>query len=285
MATTVILLSDLHCNSKAGLCPPVVNLYSGGTYRTGREQRWIYSRFLAFRDEVGEAQQRNGGRIVLFLNGELADDNKHSKYDLVELHPDGQMSLAIDALMPLLELLDRERGDLIYVLRGTEAHSGPNSWMDNAIGRDIGAVVAAETEKRDGTRAQIHSFQSVMVTVDGVRIKGAHHPPLGPGRLPWTQNLFATRVAAHVFLGAVKGGEPPPDVYFSGHYHVPGDSYDAWPTRALALPSWQLPTSFAYRLGADRPLPVGGVILTCDRGQYEVAKHFYEWQIRKYGAV
>jgi hypothetical protein len=285
MTTTVVLLSDLHANSKAGLCPPVVNLYSGGTYRAGRPQRWVYSRFLAFRDEVGEAQQRNGGRVILFLNGELADDNKHSKFDLVELHPDGQMSVAIDALMPLLELIDRERGDLIYVLRGTEAHSGPDSWMDNAIGRDIGAVVSAEEETRDGARTRIHSFYNLMASIDGVRFKGAHHPPVSPGRLPWTQGLFAQRLAAHVYYSAVRAKEPPPDVFFSGHFHVPGDSYDAFPTRALALPAWQLPTSFAYRLGADRPLPVGGVIVTCDRGKYEAVKHFYEWPIRRYEVV
>lgn len=285
MTTTVVLLSDVHANSVVGLSPPVVNLYNGGTYRVNRPQRWVHSQFLEFRDRVGEAQQRNGGRVILALNGELADDNKHSKFDLIEMYPDAQMGVAIDALMPMLELIDKSRGDLIYVLRGTAAHSGPGSWMDNAIGRDIGAVVAAERVKADGTRTTIHSFTSVMLNVDGVRIKGTHHPPLGPGRVPWTANLYAPRLAAFVFMSAVQAKEQPPDVYFSGHYHVPGDSYDVYPTRALPLPSWQLPTEFAYRIGADRPLPVGGVILTCDRGKVEVTRHFYEWPIRRYEVV
>src|SRR5690606_20321878 len=132
--TTVVLLSDLHGNSKVGLCPPVVNLYGGGTYRATRPQRWVYGQWLELRDRVGETVQRAGGRMVLVLNGELADDNKHSKFDLVELHPDFQMAVAVEALRPFLELVDRERGDLIYVTRGTEAHSGPDSWMDNKIG-------------------------------------------------------------------------------------------------------------------------------------------------------
>ena len=55
--------------------------------------------------------------------------------------------------------------------------------------------------------------------------------------MAWTVSWWGGGVAWCVFLGGVRGGEPPPDVYFSGHYHVPGDSYDAWPTRALALPS------------------------------------------------
>lgn len=274
MATTVVLVSDLHCNSTIGLGPLTFNLYSGGTHRANKLQRWIYSRWLEFADRAGEARQRNGGRLVLILNGELADDNKHSKYELIELHPDGMMRLSIEALKPMTDLL--QDGDLLYVLRGTEAHSGPDSWMDNAIGADLGAVSPAEG---------VYSHVGVMLNIDGVRIKGTHHPPLGPGRLPWTSGTFAPRVAAHVFYSALRAGEPPPDVYFSGHYHVPGDSYDIYPTRALCLPSWQLPTSFSARIGADRPLPVGGVIVTCDRGRYEVEKHLYEWPIRRYEVV
>jgi hypothetical protein len=157
--------------------------------------------------------------------------------------------------------------------------------MDNAIGRDIGAVVAAERVKPDGTRTQIHSFTSVMLSIDGVRIKGTHHPPFGPGRVPWTSNLFAPRLANYIVSAATNAKEQPPDIYFSGHYHMPGDSYDACITRALPLPSWQLPTEFSYRIGADRPLPIGGVIVTCDRGKYEVNRHIYDWPIRKYEIV
>src|SRR5690606_30321459 len=127
MTTTVVLLSDLHGNSKVGLCPPAVNLFNGGTYRATRPQRWVYSRWLELRDRVGESVQRAGGRLVLMLNGELADDNKHSKFDLVELHPDFQMAVAVEALRPFLELVDRERGDLIYVTRGDRKSTRLNS--------------------------------------------------------------------------------------------------------------------------------------------------------------
>lgn len=285
MTTTVILLSDIHANSSVGLCPPVVNLYNGGTYRASRPQKWVYSRFLEFRDRAGETIQRDGGRVVLFLDGELADDNKHSKYELVEQHPDAQMTLAIEAIRPVLELIDKERGDLIYVLRGTAAHSGPGAWMDNRIGADIGAVCSVDEPKPDGTRRQVHSFQRVMVSADGVRIKGVHHPPIGPGRVPWTANLYAPRLASMAYYGAIDAGEPPPDIYFSGHYHIPGDSYDMRPTRALPLPSWQLPTEYVHRLGIEQPAPIGGVLLTCDRGRVEVTKHWYEWPTQRYEAI
>lgn len=280
MTSTIALLGDIHANSKVGLCPASVNLYKGGTYQSTRPQRWVYSRFLTYRDEVGEARERADGRLILIFHGELADDNKHSKYDLIEHHPDAQMAIAVDAIRPLLELVDTARGDLIYVIRGTEAHSGPDSWMDNKIGADIGAVESVAADK-----TVLNSFDVLTVNIDGVRINSAHHPPIGPGRLPWTSSTYAIRMAAHAYMSSIMAGEPHPHLYARGHYHFPGDSYDAYPTRVIALPSWQLPTSYVYRLGSERPAPVGGAIVTADRGRYEVTKHYYDWPVRRYEAI
>ena len=274
MTTTVIMVSDIHANSTTGLAPLTFNLYTGGTHRANKIQRWIYSRWLEFADRAGEARQRNGGRMVLILNGELADDNRHGKNQLIELHPDGMMRLSIEALKPLTNLLSND--DLLYVTRGTEAHSGPGSWMDNAIGADLGAV-----ESEPG----IFSTQNLLVTIDGVRFNVAHHPPCGPGRLPWTQTQYATRLATIAHFGAIASKENPPHIYARGHYHVHGDSHDALPVRALALPSWQAPTDYTYRIGGERALAVGGVVVTCDRGRYEVERCIYDWPIRRYEAI
>ena len=223
MSSTVVLVSDLHCNSRVGLSPPTVNLDNGGTYRASKPQRWLWSRFLAFRDEAGEIRERNGGRLILILNGELADDNHHSKFELVDINPKTMMATAVEALRPLLELV--REGDAIYVTRGTEAHSGRGAWMDDRIAADIGAVAADEG---------VASFYHLLLNIDGVRFNIAHHPPIGPGRLPWTSPTYATRLASHAYMSALMAGEQPPHLYVRGHYHVPGDSYDAYPPRPPA---------------------------------------------------
>jgi len=51
MTSTVAVLGDIHANSKVGLCPPVVNMFKGGTYRPPRPQLWLHSKFLEYRDE------------------------------------------------------------------------------------------------------------------------------------------------------------------------------------------------------------------------------------------
>lgn len=274
MATTVALVSDLHTNSTVGLCPPVVNRDDGGTYRSSKAQRTIWRHWLVYWEDVAEKREQAGGPLIVILNGELADDNHHSKYQLVDPNPKTQMATAIKALVPMLEILRPE--DRIYVTRGTEAHSGPSAWMDDKIGADLGAVASGE---------DVHSFWHLRLSIDGVRFDVAHHPPLGPGRVPWTQQLYATRLAAVAYFDALQAGEKPPDLYARGHYHLPSDSYDAYPVRALTLPSWQLTTAFGYRIGGGRPYPIGGAIAICDRGRYEVTKRYAKWPLEGYESV
>ena len=274
MTTTVALVSDLHANSTVALCPPVVNRDDGGTYRASAAQRWIWRQWLPYWEEVAKRREKAGGPLVVILNGELADDNYHGKFQLVDVNPKTQMATAIRALEPMLAILRPE--DHIYITRGTEAHSGRSAWMDDAIGADLGAVSPSEG---------VHSYWHLRLNVEGVRFDVAHHPPLGPGRMPWTRQLYATRMASMAYFDALQAGEKPPDLYVRGHYHVPSDSYDSYPVRALALPSWQLTTAFGHRIGGGRPYPIGGAIVTCDRGKYEVVKRYATWAAGGYESV
>ena len=263
MATIVLVVSDLHVNSTVALCPPVFNLDDGGTYRASPQQRFLWRHWLALCETT--AARRMGHRLVVILNGELADDNYHPTTQLITKNPADMMRLSATVLKPMLDLI--QDGDLILATRGTEAHSGPSGAMDEAIARDIGAT---------GPTADIASHWRLRVTLDGVRFDVAHHPPGGGGRLPWTRGNFANRLAAmSIFESAERGGRSP-HLLLRGHVHRPDDSYDRYATRALVLPSWQLTTSYGHRIGGD-PLPIGGLIVTCDAGRYTVEKHYHNW--------
>jgi hypothetical protein len=273
MATTVALLSDLHCNSTVGLCSPTVNLDDGGTYRASKTQRWIWRQWLTYWQAVEEA--RGDGPLIVILNGELADDNYHPTTQLVTRNPADMLKLSAAALEPMLSRL--REGDYIYVTRGTEAHSGPSAHLDETIAHDIGAVMA----DRD---AEIYSFWRLKLDVEGVRFDIAHHPPGGGGRVPWMRNNFAAKLAAMSLFDAAARGEKAPHLLVRGHVHAPGDSYDAFAVRALVLPSWQLTTSYGHRIGGDA-LPVGGAIVTCEDGRATVAKYFSYPPIEGYSRV
>lgn len=271
MAALVALVGDLHCNSTVALCPPSINLDDGGTYRYSKQQRWIWARWLAFWQTV--AERREGRRLVVILNGELADDNRHATTQLVSRNPADYTRLSLACLEPVMKLLQVD--DRLYVLRGTEAHSGASGSIDEMIARDLGAV---------GPDDNTASHFNLRINVDGVRLDVAHHPPGGGGRLPWTRGNFANRLAGMAVFDAAERGDKAPHLYVRGHVHRPEDSYDRFATRALVLPSWQLQTAYGHRIGGA-PLPIGGAIVTCDNGRHDVEKHYWHWPIEGYEIV
>lgn len=263
MATIVAIASDLHCNSTLALCPPSFNLDDGGTYRASPQQKFLWRKWSEYCATV--AERRTGHRLAVILNGELADNNYHPTTQLVTRNPADMMRLSAAVLKPLLATI--QDGDLILVTRGTEAHSGPSASLDEAIAQDIGAT---------GPSPDIASHWRLRATLDGVRFDVAHHPPGGGGRLPWTRGTFANRLAAMTIFDSAEAGGRAPHLLIRGHVHRPDDSYDRYATRALVLPSWQLTTSYGHRIGGD-PLPIGGLIVTCDAGRYTVEKHYHNW--------
>lgn len=275
MTTTVAIVGDIHSNCTVAIAPPVFNLDDGGTYRASKAQRWIWKQWLAYWREVAMTRERAGGRLVVVLNGELGDVNSHDTTQLISRNPQDILRLAVETLKPALDLLGDE--DRVYVTRGTEAHTGPSGHMDETLAHDIGA-----TPPRG--QGDIFSHWRLQVKVDGVRFDIAHHPPGGGGRVPWTRPNFANRLAAMAAFEYSERDEKRPHLVVRGHVHRPGDSYDAYSVRVLILPSWQLITSYGHRIGGD-PLPVGGAIVVCDRGRYEVRKIYSDWPIEGYQAI
>ena len=268
----VAIAGDIHSNSTVAVCPPRVALDDGGEYVASKPQRWLWRQWLLFWGDVFGRRQELDCPLYVILNGELADDNYHPTTQLITRNPADQMKLALQVLEPMTARLSD--GDRLFVTRGTEAHSGPSAAMDEALARDLGAT----GQEVDGPA----SWWQLRAELGGVRFDVAHHPPGGGGRRPWTRSSFAAGLAAMSFFEAAERGERPPQLLIRGHVHRPGDSYDAYPTRALILPSWQLSTSYGYRIGGGT-LPVGGAYVVCDgRGGFEVVKRFTEWPIATY---
>ncbi len=281
MTTLVAIVGDIHSNSTVALCPPRVQLDDGGEYVASQPQRWIWRQWLVYWKEIEERRAALNARLFVVLNGELADDNHHATTQLITRNPADQLKTALRVLEPMTALL--QDGDRVFVTRGTEAHSGLSSSMDETLARELGAENCSETGKNGAKDANLpFSLQVLRIEAEGVRFDVAHHPPGGGGRRPWTRGSFAQTLAAMAFFEAAERGEKPPHLLVRGHVHRPGDSYDAYPVRALVLPSWQLSTAYGYRIGGGT-LPVGGAYVICSgKGGYEVVKRFWEWPIQTY---
>lgn len=264
---------DLHTNSTVGLVPGRFTLDDGGDYSPSRIQNWLRRKWHQYWEDVKLAQEKTGAELVIILNGELVDDNHHTTTQLVTRNKADQIRMAYDVLKPGLDLLD-EDGDA-FVTRGTEAHTGPNANLDEAIARDIDAVPSMYGN--DGSPSA-YSWWQLRVSFDGVLIDVAHHPGTG-SRVQWTRGADANRLAAATVIQCADYGEPIPDLVIRGHNHIASDSYDNHRARAIIMPSWQLGTSFGFRLGGGW-LKTGGMMVLCGGGRYRVIKRFHDWPIR-----
>jgi hypothetical protein len=262
------VVGDLHCNSTVALGRPIFLLDEEGQYRAGPPQRWIWKHWLDYWQEVATAKERTGFPVVAILNGELADDNYHATTQLVTRNNADQIRHSVSVLEPCMAV-----ADYIIVTRGTEAHSKQNATMDELIAEDIGAV-----EDKHGHRA-MWAFNG---EIAGLNVLATHHPQGGGGGRSWTKDNAANMLAADIMLAYAERGEPAPDLVLTGHIHKPMDSYDTHRTRVIGLPSWQLCTSYGYRIGGGvKPfLPIGGAYIVIQDGHYEVTKCYKDWPMK-----
>lgn len=271
MTSVIAVVSDLHVNSTVALCPPSFTLDDGGTYRASRPQTWIWRQWLSYWQTVREWRDSLDAPLRIIVNGELGDNNHHHTTQLITRNEADIVRMAAEVMRPATDLL--REGDHLFVTRGTEAHSGPSASIDERIAADLGATPARDDEPPV-------SWWQLRAEFDGVTFDVMHHPPGSGGRLPWTRGNFANKLAAIAYMEAGRK-EQPPHLLIRGHIHAPADSQDTWPVRAVIAPSWKLKDAYAYRIGGGF-LPVGGLIITCHDGGYELRKMLYHWPVERY---
>jgi len=272
--TLVVVVADLHTNSTIGLCMPRVDLDDGGIYTASKAQRdYLLRNWRRFWRDVAEMRdEANAERVVVVVAGDWADDNRHSKAQLVTVNRSVIVREAVRVLEPAREIAD----DLLIV-RGTEAHSGQSGELEETAAEMIGATPDPATGQ--------FSHWFLLTEIDGVLFDIAHHPPTS-GRRPWTKGPAAARASAILRAQYLEEGARVPDVAIRGHvhYYQPGPREPA--PEFFYLPPWQLCTAFGHRIGAGgRIEPVGGLLFLCHDGEYQFkplrypARRARPWQI------
>ena len=278
----VASVGDMHINSTVALSLRSVNLDDGGTYNSSTAQNFIRETWVQFWDAVWkQKKKRKKWPLYVILNGDLADDNYHPTTQLISKNPADQLRHAVKVLERPIDM-----ADYVFVTRGTEAHVGLNSYMDELIAQDIGAIGPPEL------KGEVRSWFHLRVNIGGVPFDVAHHPSTGH-RVPWTKGADANRLAAvlvHRYAeynhfmsqqGSPEHKQEMPGIALRGHNHRPSDSANNHPVRAIIHPSWQLTNSFGYRLGGDW-LPIGGNYFLCRNGEVSVKNFYKMWPVADY---
>ena len=251
----VVPIGDLHVGSSVALCPAHgVQLEDGGRYTPNDAQLWLWARWLDLVARVRELRRRRY-HVVLVSLGEFVDGRHHESTQLLSQAPEIQASAAIDVMQPMMALAHE-----LYVLRGTEAHSGKGAATDYAIGRELGA-------RRDPATG-MHAFYRLLLTVAGVHFDVAHHVG-GGGDDP---RLYGGAIRRET--GAMLMERPDTHVVLRGHVHRVADTGDAYPTCwGAVVPAWQLKTAFTHRVTRRDAFQVGTWLIEIHRaGAWEKKK-------------
>jgi hypothetical protein len=255
----LVLLADLHINSTCALCPPVVNL-DKGTYHSTRTQHWLWECWLHFWDYVKD--KANGKRIIVIFNGDLGElDTKRRSNQLISPNKSVILDLVKNTLEPALDV-----ADIYIIIRGTAAHEGKDSWLEEDIAKDILAFPYSKTVK---------SWWHFTGKVSDVRFDIAHHARIG-GR-PFNKPSAATRLAADTMWHySIEKKQPAPDITARSHGHVFADSGRNFETRAFYTPCWTMINEFGYRIGNENDkTDIGGLIFDCNGRNYT-------WEYQRY---
>lgn len=238
----VLVVSDLHCGSTVGLCPPDYATFDGATFGLNRIQRWIWDHWTAMQDDwlprvIGDDP------FALVVNGDATEGIHHKTVQVVHADPGVHAKIAIHCLEPLAA-----KAAAVYMVRGTEAHVGHTAEAN--IGARLGSVKHPENGE--------HSAFAWHLNINGTGCVFRHH--IGTSsRLA----LYATQLSvtlAEEQTAAARHGHSVPKVVVRSHRHTFGHYTDGHAS-VVTTPAWQALTSFGHKVVPAAVPTVGAVLL------------------------
>ena len=258
----LVVVSDLHCGCRMGLCPPGdIPLDDGGEYHASVLQKVVYGWWEEFWNKWVPLVTKGSPYAVLVL-GDTLDGVHHNSTSQVSHNLDDQAGIAYTALQPIA---DRCKGRF-YMVRGTEAHVGPSGVNEETLARRLGAV-------SDGRH---YARWEAWIEMGRGLIHATHH--VGTTGSQAYESTAVLKELVEAYTDAGRWHNRPPDVVVRAHRHrnievrVPTSlGYGI----VFTTPAWQLKTPYTYRLaGARQSLPQIGGSIICQGDEDLYTRHW-----------
>lgn len=267
----LVAISDTHCNSTVGLCPPVVDLDDGGRYHSSLAQSAVWKCWLDFWRIVRDMKQDLDAQVITVSNGDAIDRNKHTAHQSITTNEATAIAITAQAFEPLEKVSDH-----LCIIRGTAAHVGRGGNLEEQL-----AQVYTHDFLIPDTRSGTNTWWRWQPEIEGVRFDISHHPATS-SRRPWTRDAAASRLSAILRIRYLEAGLPVPDVAIRSHVHCAASSGRLSKPETFILPAWELTSHFGHRLGGTQVVePVGGLIFVLDDGGYDVSLKIWEARTRQ----
>jgi len=253
-----VVVSDLHCGCRAGLYPCDLEddlLFDMGViYRPSNLQKEMWEAWLKFWQEFVPEATRNED-YVFVLNGDGLDGRHHDSVTQISQNLADQKKIAKAILKPILK---KEKCKSFYWIRGTEAHSGASSELEESLAEDLEAIRDSKSQySRDTMWLRLGGKSGALVHF-------AHTIGTTSRTAYETSAVMAELTEQYVESG--RWLHPAADITVRSHRHrfveVRVPSARGY-TIGTVTPGWQGPTPFTRRLAGGRQSEpqFGGVVI------------------------
>ncbi|MBE3038426.1 MAG: hypothetical protein IMZ62_06410 [Chloroflexi bacterium] len=262
----LIVVSDLHSGCQLGLCPPGVRLDEGGLYHRNRIQRLIWQRWEEFWEEW-VPRVTHGQPYAVNLNGDATDGVHHKGTHQISHNLADQSAIAETILRPIVEKCEGR----FYMIRGTEAHTGPSGAEEERLAKTLGAI-----PNEDGQ----YSRYELWVRVGHGLAHIMHH--IGTTGTSHYESTAIMKELTESYVEAARWGRERPDVVVRSHRHrhmeirIPTSlGYGI----SFCTAGWQGKTPFAYKIPGGRVTTpqVGGSLIR--QGDEDLFTRHATWDI------
>jgi len=248
----IVVVSDLHCGCRLGLCPPTgARLDDGGRYIPSRLQKVVWNWWTEFWDDW-VPRVTHDEPFAVVVNGDVIEGVHHRATSQISQNIEDQCQIAYEALAPVVERCDGQ----FFMVRGTPAHVGEQGVHEERLAKQLGAV-----PNEDGQHARYELWK----TFGTGRLAHFNHH-IGTTSSSQHETSAVNAELAHAFVEAGRWGHSPPDVVVRSHRHrcseirIPSQhGYSI----SFVTPAWQLKTPFAYKVaGCRQTTPqIGGSLI------------------------
>lgn len=254
--TKLVVISDLHCGSSVGLCPPEFeyDIDEGMAIKANRAQLHLWDQWIDF-TESWLPSILGDSAYCLLVNGDLVDGLHHRS---TQVHSDEivHSRIAEHVLMPLAEKAER-----VFISKGTEAHTHS---YESAIAAKLGCDYHSATN----TYAPNH----ILLEMGGLTISAQHH--ITASSRSWLGGYALLASLVDEQYRAASRGHTIPDIIIRSHRHVYA-SFSNSAGMCIVTPPWQMLTRFGRMVTKDMVSECGGLVLDfagCENGELPIVR-------------
>lgn len=224
-----VVLSDLHCGSIFGLCPPEVPLDERNTYRAGPFQQWLWDMWQEVTNQwlpnvIGDDP------FVVIVNGDAIEGVHHGTTQIVSPEPRVHRDIARDCLKPLAETCEH-----LFIVKGTRSHVG--TMTEESIGVELGAERDCYTGREAWWRLKL--------SINNTSCRFTHH--IGSALRSYLEASQLSIMLNEEQIAAARANRPLPRVVGRAHRHRYGEYKNA-DGLCFVTPAWQGATEYVHKV-------------------------------------